>query len=149
MHNQVGKLNTTLIWHANEVTSTTQRRQFAIPNYYIPRAFVSSRLALVVKYYTSESVLVLNPTTTNLELERNQLLNWLEQLYNLEQKPSHWSSFQQHAKPVDVVVTLLFNNHNLSLKVFGWISMLWELLNDHLFSEVYWLQPHSLLLKLH
>jgi len=28
----------------------------------------------------------------------------LEQLCNLEQRPSNWSSFQQHAKLVDAIV---------------------------------------------
>jgi hypothetical protein len=52
--------------------------------YYIPRAIVPSRSMLIVGYYTFEPVPILNPTKIDLELECNQLLTWLEQLYNLE-----------------------------------------------------------------
>jgi hypothetical protein len=44
---------------------------------------------LVVDYYTFELVFILNPTITNSNLVHNQYLTWLEQLHNLEQKPSH------------------------------------------------------------
>jgi hypothetical protein len=43
----------------------------------------------VVGYYTFKSVPILNLTITNSELEHNQLLPQLEQLSNLEQRPSH------------------------------------------------------------
>jgi hypothetical protein len=36
-------------------------------------------------------------------LEANQLLRQLEQLCNLEQRPSHQCNFQPHAKPMEVV----------------------------------------------
>jgi hypothetical protein len=63
-------------------------------DYYIPKALVPSRSAPVVGYCTYKLILILNPTTTNLELECNQLLIWLEPLRNLEQRPSLRSSFQ-------------------------------------------------------
>jgi hypothetical protein len=75
MHNQVDKLNTTPIWHANEITSTTQKWQSTTPSYYIPKAIVPSRSTLVVGYYTFEPIPVLNPIATNSKLECNQLLN--------------------------------------------------------------------------
>jgi len=33
--------------------------------------------------------------------------------------------------------------------MFSWMYMLWEPLNDHLINEVYWLQTHNPLLRLH
>jgi hypothetical protein len=66
----------------------------ATPSYYIPKAIVTSILTLVVGYYTSKPVPILNPTA----------IYWLEQLCNLEQKPSHRFSFQQHVEWVNVVV---------------------------------------------
>jgi hypothetical protein len=45
-----------------------------------------SQSTSVVGYYTFELVLSLNPTTIDSELERTQLLTWLEQLHNLEQR---------------------------------------------------------------
>jgi hypothetical protein len=43
-----------------------------------PRAIMPSRLALVVGYYTSESVPILNPIVVDSKLECNQLLIQLE-----------------------------------------------------------------------
>ncbi len=65
------------------------------PGYYIPKAIMPSRSTPIVGYYTSELIPILNPTTANSELECNQLLTQLEQLCNLEQRPSHRSSSQQ------------------------------------------------------
>jgi len=59
---------------------------------------------LIVGYYTFEPVPILNPTKIDLELECNQLLTWLEQLYNLEWRPSHRSGFQQ---PIDLIETIM------------------------------------------
>jgi hypothetical protein len=58
------------------------------------KVVIPSRLALVVAYYTYELVFVLNPMTTYSELEYNPLLNQLEHLHNLKQRPSHHSSSQ-------------------------------------------------------
>jgi hypothetical protein len=84
----------TTIQHANEVTFTTQMWHSITHGYYIPKVFVPSWLTLVVAYYTYELVFVLNPITTYSKLDYNQLLNRLEQLHNLEQRPSHQSSSQ-------------------------------------------------------
>jgi hypothetical protein len=65
------------------------------PGYYILKAIMPSRSTPIVGYYTSELIPILNPIAANLELECNQLLTQLEQLCNLEQRPSHRSSSQQ------------------------------------------------------
>jgi hypothetical protein len=62
---------------------------------------------LFVGYYTSKPILVLNPIIVNSKLEHNQLLTWLEQLCNLEQRPSHKSGFQQPMELVEVIVALV------------------------------------------
>jgi hypothetical protein len=36
-------------------------------------------------YFVFKPIPALNPTTADLELEHNQLFNWLEQLHSLEQ----------------------------------------------------------------
>jgi hypothetical protein len=74
------------------------------PNYYIPRAIVPFQSTLIVGYYTFELVPILNPIATNSELEHNQLLIRLEQLRNLERKPSHKSGFQQLIQLVETIV---------------------------------------------
>ncbi len=74
---------TTLVQHANEITSIAQRWQSTTLGYYIPRNTIPTWSTLVVGYYTSEPIPILNPTVVDLELERNQLLNQLEQLKNL------------------------------------------------------------------
>jgi hypothetical protein len=51
-----------------------------------------------IVYYAFQSIPLLNPILTNSKLECNQFLIWLEQLHNLEQRPSHWSNFQ-HVEP--------------------------------------------------
>jgi hypothetical protein len=75
------------------------------PNYYIPKTTVLYQLALVVHYYTFEPVPILNPTSLDLELECNQFLTWLEQLHNLERRPSHRYGSQQPKELVEVVMT--------------------------------------------
>jgi hypothetical protein len=50
-----------------------------------------------------EPILVLTPTIADSKLERNQFLTQLEQLHNLEQKPSHQLNFQQHVEPVETI----------------------------------------------
>ncbi len=87
--NTLGGKNTTLVQHAHEVTSTAQKWHSVTPGYYIPRVVILFRLTSIVGCYTYEPIHVLNPTITDLELECNQLLNQLEQLRNLEQRPSH------------------------------------------------------------
>jgi hypothetical protein len=57
------------------VVIPTQRWQSATPNYYIPKTIIPSRSTPVGGCYTFKLVLVLNPTTTNLKLEHNQLFN--------------------------------------------------------------------------
>ncbi len=49
----------------------------------------------------------MNPTTVDSQLEHNQLLNRSEQLCNLEWRPSHQSSYQQHEKSMDAVIVLV------------------------------------------
>jgi hypothetical protein len=52
------------------------------------------QLTPIVSYYTFELFPILNPPKANLELKCNQLLTQLEQLCNLEQRPSHKFGFQ-------------------------------------------------------
>jgi hypothetical protein len=61
----------------------------------------------VVGYYTFKPILVLNLVIANSKLECNQLLTRLEQLCNLEQRPSHRLGFQQPMELVEVVVALV------------------------------------------
>ncbi len=73
------------------------------PNYYIPKTNVPFQSTLVVGYSTYEPVLVLNPNATYSKLECNQLLTQLEQLCNLERRPSHRSSSQQPIESMEVI----------------------------------------------
>jgi hypothetical protein len=47
----------------------------------------------------------LNPIAINLKLERNQFLTQLEQLHNLEQRPSYRFGFQQLVEPMEIIMT--------------------------------------------
>ncbi len=78
MNAQSNEQNTKLVRRADEVTFAGRRWQFATPNYYIPKTIAPFRSTLVVGYYTSKPIIILNPTIVNLELERNQILTWLE-----------------------------------------------------------------------
>jgi hypothetical protein len=82
------------VQHVDEVIFARHKWQSVTPNYYIPRTIVLARSILVVGYYTFELVFILNPTITNSNLVDNKYLTWLEQLHNLEQKPSHRFDFQ-------------------------------------------------------
>jgi hypothetical protein len=62
------------------------------------------RSTLVIHYYTFKHVPNLNPTTIDLKLEHNQFLTRLEQLHNLEQRPSHRFGSQQPKTLVEVVM---------------------------------------------
>jgi hypothetical protein len=101
---QLDEENTEPIWHANEIISTRHKWQFVTHGYYIPKAIVPSWSSLVARYYTHEPIHVLNPIVAYSKLEHNLLLNQLEQLHNLEQRPSHLSNYQQHVKSMEVVV---------------------------------------------
>ncbi len=49
----------------------------------------------------------MNPTAIDLEFKCKQLKTQLEYLRNLEWKPSHRSSSQQHVKLVEVILALV------------------------------------------
>jgi hypothetical protein len=66
LNEQSGEQNTKPIRHANEVTFVGHRWQFATPDYYIPRTITPFQSTLVVGYYTSKPIIILNPTTINL-----------------------------------------------------------------------------------
>ncbi len=79
---------------------------------------------LVVGYYTSEPVLVLNPTVANSKLDCNQLLTQLEQLCNLEQRPSHRLSSQQPVELIEVVTTFVVVQQTQLLHQIIWMRVL-------------------------
>ncbi len=56
---QLGEQNIELIRHANDVTFTCQKWQFATLGYYIPKAIVAFQLAPVIGYLTFELIFVL------------------------------------------------------------------------------------------
>jgi hypothetical protein len=80
--------------------------QFATPNYHIPKATIPLGSSLIVGYYIFGPIPVLNPITIGSRLEHNQLLNQVEQLRNLEQRPSHQSNFQPHVEPMEVTIVI-------------------------------------------
>ncbi len=75
---QLGRQNTELVWHVDEIPSIGQRWHFTTLGYYIPKVTMSSWSTPIIGCYTSKLVLVLNPTATNLKLDRYQLLIQLE-----------------------------------------------------------------------
>jgi len=56
---------------------------------------------------SSEPILILTPTITDSELEQNQFLTRLEQLCNLEQRPSHQLNSQKHVELVEAIVACI------------------------------------------
>ncbi len=107
MNAQLDGQNIAHVWHVDQITFVGQKWQFVMPSYYIPKAIVPTWSTPVVGYYTSEPVHVLNPTIAYSKLEHNQLLNQLEQIHNLEQRPSHWPNFQPHVELVEAVIALV------------------------------------------
>jgi len=72
---QLSGHHTTHVPNANEITFVGQQWQSITPRYYIPKAIIPSRLALIVGYYIFKPIAILNPTTIYSKLECNQLLN--------------------------------------------------------------------------
>ncbi len=66
----------------------------------------------------------MNLTTIDSELDHNQLLTQLEQLCNLEQRPSHKLSFQQPVEPMEVVVILIVVQQTQPFHQIIWMSVL-------------------------
>jgi hypothetical protein len=103
----LGGQNIELVRHADEVTSIGQRWQSTTSDYYIPITTMPSQSTLVVGYYTLKLVPILNPIIIDSKLERNQLLTQLEQLCNLERRPSHRYGSQQLLELVEVVTAFI------------------------------------------
>ncbi len=93
--------------HADERTSAKQKWQYMTPGYYIPKTNMPFQSTLVVGYYISKLVPVLNPNATYSKLECNQLLTHLEQLRNLERRPSHRFGSQQPVELVEIIMALI------------------------------------------
>jgi hypothetical protein len=95
--------DTACIQHANEITFVSHKWQSTTPNYHIPKVNIPLGSSLIVGYYTFGPIPILNPITIDSKLEHNQLLNHMEQLRILEQRPSHQSSSQLHVEPMEEV----------------------------------------------
>jgi hypothetical protein len=65
----------------------------------------------------------LNPTATDSKLDHNQFLTQLEELCNLEQRPSHRLSSQQLVELMEVVVTLVVVQQTQPLHQIIWVSV--------------------------
>jgi len=94
-----------------------------MPDYYILKAIVPTQSVPIVGYCTSKRLLILNPTTTNSKLEHNQLLNQLKHLHNLEQRPSHQSGFQPHAKLVELITISVVVQQTQPLTQCVWLNV--------------------------
>jgi len=70
----------------------------------MPKTITPFQLAPIIGYYTFDPIFILNQIVVDSKLEHNQFLSRLEQLCKLEQRPSHWSSFQHHVKLVEAVM---------------------------------------------
>ncbi len=101
---QPSEQNIKHVQHVDEVTSIGHKWQSATPSYYMPKTITHVQLTPIIGYYTFDPIFILNQNVVDLQLERNQFLNRLEQLRKLEQRPSHWSSFQHHVELVEAVV---------------------------------------------
>jgi len=65
----------------------------------------------------------LNPIATDLELEHNQFPIRLEQLHNLEQRPSHRFGFQQHVDLVEIIMAFVVVQQTQPLHQIVWLSV--------------------------
>jgi len=66
----------------------------------------------------------LNPTAADSKLDCNQLLTQLEQLCNLEQRPSHRLSSQQPVELIEVVTTFVVVQQTQLLHQIIWMRVL-------------------------
>jgi hypothetical protein len=81
--------NHELVQLVDEVVSTQQPWRFATPCYHLPRTHAPTPIATSIGYQSQPPNININLVPTNSEMEQLQLLNKLEQLRDINRRPSN------------------------------------------------------------
>lgn len=89
LNSQLGGQHIAFVQNVDEVFTVRQRWQFAILDYYIPKAIVPFQSTPITKYYTSKPIFTLNPiakpiqnwNVINLKTDWNIYATWSKDLH--------------------------------------------------------------------